>query len=162
MVKERCNKKLKYGLFFPIYDPIELPLRPRVSHGYNLEVSDQVSWVAPAWSLLDRPRLSQRSGISLTLFGFSFNPFLNPGLFHLSLSLSLTVFWTFVNRENSLSKPFLIRELGVFASNISIMPNMNFIFKIFITLLLGVILENHVLLYDWYITLCCIIKEKTL
>ena len=22
MVKERCNEKLKYGLFFPIYDPM--------------------------------------------------------------------------------------------------------------------------------------------
>ena len=65
MVKDICNEKLKYGIFFPIYDRmgvggglIELPLRPRVSHEYNLEVSDQVSWVAPAWSLLDRPRLS--------------------------------------------------------------------------------------------------------
>ena len=42
------------------------------------------------------------------------------------------------------------------------MSNMIFIFKIYITLLHGVNLGNHVLLYDWYIILCCIFKEKTL
>ena len=53
---------------------IELPLRPRVSHGYNLEVSDQVSWVAPACSLLDRHSQTAGAAAAPQLYVEGFPP----------------------------------------------------------------------------------------
>ena len=85
--------------------PCVLPLRPRVSHGGRATVVPprQTQTELAKWYFVNP-------------FRFFVNPFLNPDFFHLSLSLSLTVFWTFVNREISLSKPFLICELGVYRS----------------------------------------------